>query len=126
MSMVEKFSSTMHNEDFASNTTSLPTDEKVPKLKINSKGFVLVPQPSNDPGDPLVRYRNESQERELGLISKSQNWTATRKLLTLVVVCLASFTSTLQALPNASGLVPQAILYQKTPVEISYGVCTYF
>ena len=48
--------STMHIEDFASNTSSLPTGEKAPQLKVNLKGLVLVPQPSNDPRDPLVRY----------------------------------------------------------------------
>jgi hypothetical protein len=60
--MAEKVPSTMHTEDFASNTSSLPTDEKAPLLKVNSKGLVLVPQPSSDPRDPLVRYRTTLQE----------------------------------------------------------------
>ena len=62
ISMADKMPSTMHIEDFASNTSSLPTDEKAPQLKVNLKGLVLVPQPSNDPRDPLVRYQTTLQQ----------------------------------------------------------------
>jgi hypothetical protein len=39
-----------------------------------------------------------------------------------MVVCLAAFAGTLQALANSAGFFSQAALYEKTPVEISYSV----
>ena len=42
---------TEHVKDHTMNTTEqLPT----PQMKHNSKGVVLIPQPSDDPRDPLV------------------------------------------------------------------------
>jgi hypothetical protein len=56
--MANKVLSIAHIEDSSSTTSGLPVDEKAPQLKVNSKGLVLVPQPSNDPRDPLVSIQS--------------------------------------------------------------------
>lgn len=66
-------------------------------------GVVLVPQPSDDPLDPL-------------------NWPLSKKILTLGIISLASYISIGQQLANQAGLFVQAALYHKKPVEISYSV----
>ena len=64
---------------------------------------VLVPQPSDDPADPL-------------------NWSMTKKIFILALVSLSSFIGVAQALANQSGFFVQAALYHKSPVEISDSV----
>lgn len=70
---------------------------------VSRGGIILVPQPSDDPRDPL-------------------NWSQTKKYLTLLVVSLASFAGGLQALANSAGLFPQAKAYHRTPTEITYSI----
>ena len=41
--------------------SAIPLDEKLPQPKLNLKGLVLVPQPSNDPHDPLVSIQANLQ-----------------------------------------------------------------
>ena len=65
--------------------------------------IVLVPQPSDDPKDPL-------------------NWSNKKKILTLCIVSFVSCISLAQALANQAGFFPQAALYHKTPVQLSYSV----
>ncbi|KAG7427763.1 Efflux pump rdc3 [Fusarium oxysporum f. sp. raphani] len=72
-------------------------------LKINSHGVTLVPQPSDDPRDPL-------------------NWSTWKKTVTLAIVTLAAFAGVLQSLANASGFAQQAALYHKTSVQQSYSL----
>ncbi|KAJ9612790.1 hypothetical protein H2204_014895 [Knufia peltigerae] len=72
----------------------------------NESGITLVPQPTDDPRDPL-------------------NWARWRKLLTLGIVAFAGFTGTLQAVGNVSSIFQQGALYDKTGVEITYSVLTY-
>ena len=64
---------------------------------------VLIPQPSDDPEDPL-------------------NWPLSKKILMLSIVSFASCIGLAQQLANQAGYFPQAALYHKTPVEISYAV----
>ncbi|KAK5268368.1 hypothetical protein LTR96_006075 [Exophiala xenobiotica] len=66
-------------------------------------GITLVPQPSDDPQDPL-------------------NWSKGRKLFTLFMVSFAGFAGMLQAVGNVSSIFQQGALYGKTPVEITYSV----
>jgi hypothetical protein len=68
-----------------------------------SHGVILIPQPSDDPRDPL-------------------NWSRNKKLLTLGVVSFASCISLAQLLANQAGFLPQAELYHVPPVNISYSV----
>ncbi|KAL9617545.1 MAG: hypothetical protein Q9160_007662 [Pyrenula sp. 1 TL-2023] len=75
--------------------------------KRSSEGIVLVPQPSDDPADPL-------------------NWPIWKKILILAVVSLAGFIGLAQALANQAGFFLQAELYHKTPVEISYSVVQFW
>lgn len=82
------------------------TDIKhVTTLKHAPDGVLLVPQPTDDPSDPL-------------------NWSLWKKVATLFIVSLASFIGIAQALANQSGFISQAKLYGKTPVELSYSVST--
>ncbi|KIW19389.1 hypothetical protein PV08_03684 [Exophiala spinifera] len=76
--------------------------EKQPTRK-NRHGIALVPQPTDDPEDPL-------------------NWSTARKSTTLAILCLASFAGIVQALANSAGFFVQAELYHKSPVDVSYSL----
>lgn len=65
--------------------------------------IVLVPQPSDDPADPL-------------------NWGMGKKIFILGLISLSSFIGVAQALANQSGFFIQAEVYHKTPVQMSYSV----
>ena len=78
------------------------SDQKEIILK-TSHGIILVPQPSEDPKDPL-------------------NWPMSKKILTLGIISFASFIGLSQSLANQSGFFPQALLYHKKPVQLSYSV----
>lgn len=71
--------------------------------KRSARGIVLVPQPSNDPLDPL-------------------NWAVSKKLVTLFIISLASFVGIGQAVANQAGFPVQAKVYEKTPLQLSYSV----
>ncbi|OQU96072.1 hypothetical protein CLAIMM_02208 [Cladophialophora immunda] len=70
-------------------------------LKTNKKGLVLVPQPTDDPQDPL-------------------NWPRSKKVVTLALVSLVSFSTSLQAVANNSGFFVQGEIYHKTAIQLSY------
>ena len=72
-------------------------------LKRSLDGIILIPQPTDDPLDPL-------------------DWPQWKKLMTLIVVSIASSTGYAQATANQSGYFQQAAVYGKTATEISYGV----
>ena len=65
-----------------------------------------MPQPSNDPLDPL-------------------NWAVSKKLMTLFIISLASFVGIGQAVANQAGFPVQAKVYEKTPLQLSYSVSRY-
>lgn len=67
-----------------------------------NEGIKLIPQPTNDPADPL-------------------NWSTPKKLLTLFIVTLAGFIGLTQTVAANSGYFVQAELYGKTAVQLSYG-----
>ena len=66
-------------------------------------GIILSPQPSDDPADPL-------------------NWSMTRKFTTLCIITLAGFIGLAQTVAANSGYFVQARLYDKSAVQVSYGV----
>ena len=66
-------------------------------------GIILIPNPTASPSDPL-------------------NWPVYKKLLTLTIVTLAGFIGLAQTVALNSGYFIQAKLYEKTPVQLSYGV----
>ncbi|KIW33576.1 uncharacterized protein PV07_00414 [Cladophialophora immunda] len=96
-------------DEFIENATELahyslsPPTPRTPK--VNKSGITLVPQPSDDPCDPL-------------------NWSTAKKATTLAIVSLASFSALNQSLANAAGYFEQGEVYHKTPVEVSYGSST--
>jgi hypothetical protein len=56
------------------------------------------------------------------LTISAQNWPVWKKNLNLGILVLASFAGNLANVANAGGFVPQAVLYQKSLVEVSYSV----
>lgn len=46
-----------------------------------------------------------------------------KKVLTLMVVSVTAFAGTVQALANSAGYAPQAELYHKSVVDMTYSVC---
>ncbi|KAL9111907.1 MAG: hypothetical protein Q9227_003757 [Pyrenula ochraceoflavens] len=72
-------------------------------LKKTKDGIVLVPQPSDDPRDPL-------------------NWPMWKKILTISIVSLAAFIGLGQSIGGQSGFVVQGEVYGKTPIEMSYSI----
>ncbi|KAL2014881.1 hypothetical protein VTN00DRAFT_2406 [Thermoascus crustaceus] len=66
-------------------------------------GIALVPQPSEDPKDPL-------------------NWPQRKKYTILAVLCLSAFSGLASSLVNQLGFVAQARLYHKSLVEVSYSI----
>ena len=71
--------------------------------KRSSRGIVLIPQPTDDPHDPL-------------------NWSPRRKLLILFIVTAAAFSGYAQTVANQSGYFRQADVYGTTAVRLSYSV----
>ena len=76
-------------------------------LKRSSSGIVLIPQPTDDPLDPL-------------------NWSRKKKLLTLFIVSTAAFAGYAQNVANQSGYFRQAEVYETTAVRLTYSVSTIF
>lgn len=70
-------------------------------LKKDSTGRVLIPQPSDDPNDPL-------------------NWPVWRKRLVLVMLAIASFTCDYSAATGASALLAQAAQWHISPNEVNH------
>lgn len=84
-------------------TTPPLSDTKLSEAKTTANGVVLVPQPTDDPRDPL-------------------NWPQRKKYFILAILCLAGFASNVSALANQLALGAQAKVYHKTLVETSYAV----
>lgn len=82
-----------------------PRDHVKMEVKHSATGTVLVPQPSNEPNDPL-------------------NWPMAKKVLTLGIVTLATFVGIAQAPIVAAGVSVQGKLYGRTTVEMAYSVGT--
>ncbi|KAF5868208.1 putative polyamine transporter protein [Botrytis fragariae] len=72
-----------------------------PAMKKNQDGVVLIPQPSDDPRDPL-------------------NWTMQKKLKILAVISFATFAGFSACLAGQLQVEPQAELYNKTTTQIAY------
>jgi hypothetical protein len=129
-----------------------------------SNGIVLVPQPSDDPKDPLnvsdilgvqisscrsppnmlldsqdifLEFLNMSFEsfdmsHDSGFFilwgtiannySANIQWPMSKKIRTLGIISFASFVGLAQQLANQAGFFPQAVLYHREPVELSYSV----
>jgi hypothetical protein len=66
-------------------------------------GIVLIPQPLDDPGDPL-------------------NWPFRRKCIIIATLSIAMFAGYAAPFCGQLNLTQQAILYHKTVVEITYFV----
>ncbi|CAG8974860.1 hypothetical protein HYALB_00000475 [Hymenoscyphus albidus] len=68
-----------------------------------SEALILIPQPSNDPQDPL-------------------NWSAKKKYTTLFVLCFSCFASTCGPTSFQLAYVLQAPTYHKSTIALSYSV----
>ncbi|KAL9049415.1 MAG: hypothetical protein Q9162_007225 [Coniocarpon cinnabarinum] len=66
-------------------------------------GIVLVPQPTDDPKDPL-------------------NWSALRKNITFAIISFNAFVSLVSAFSFTSGLVVEAKVFHVTSQQMSYAV----
>jgi len=89
----------------ASEVVGVENDPQSPgySTKKTHGGIVLVPQPTDDPKDPL-------------------NWPKRRKYVTLAVLCLAAFAGLASSTAHLSSLVVQAKVYHRTPTDLSYSV----
>lgn len=104
--------------------TSSPSSIENGNMKVR-RGVILVPQPSDDPRDPLVSHLSATTMISIEfqkLIDISQNWPQRRKFIVLAIVCMASFSGLASATAHLSSLVVQAEVYGKTPVQLSYSV----
>lgn len=70
-------------------------------LKKSPKGIVLIPQPSDNPNDPL-------------------NWSAWKKRSILIMLACAAFTSDYSAATGASALLAQAQTWQISPNTVNH------
>ena len=70
-------------------------------LKKSAKGEVLIPQPSDDPEDPL-------------------NWSRWKKAGILLVIGVNAATSDYSAATGASALIPQAQHWRINPNEVNH------
>lgn len=95
--------------------------------KLSSSGFTLIPQPSDDSKDPLVRPRifHSTFICQTSLLKPHnfQNWSSLKKSTTLFIWCLAAFVTTASGLGNTLGYFVQAKIYNKpNPISLSYSV----
>ena len=70
-------------------------------LKTDRKGYVLIPQPSDDPHDPL-------------------NWSRWKKAGILFVVIVNSFTSDYSTTTGASAILPQSQQWHISPKTVNH------
>ncbi|RBR10395.1 hypothetical protein FVER53590_25492 [Fusarium verticillioides] len=73
-------------------------------VKLNSRGIVLFPRPTNDPNDPL-------------------NWSALEKYSTYLTVCFFTFLATMNASNFTVAVKPLSAEFHRTPTEAGYLVC---
>ncbi|KAJ5818912.1 hypothetical protein N7474_004503 [Penicillium riverlandense] len=72
-------------------------------LRYASSEVVLIPQPTNDPADPL-------------------NWPMSKKVFNLGLISFAALIGVAQALANQSGFFVQAALYHKSATQLTYSI----
>lgn len=75
-------------------------------LKKGKHDVVLIPQPSDDPEDPL-------------------NWSPTKKALILVVLAVVACTADYSAATGGSALLPQAQEWHISPDEVNHATAGY-
>ncbi len=75
-------------------------------LKKSKKGVVLIPQPTEDPEDPL-------------------NWPRWKKSLILVVIAVNACTADYSAATGASALIPQAEEWHISPNTVNHATAGY-
>lgn len=75
-------------------------------LKKSSKGVVLIPQPTDDPQDPL-------------------NWPRWKKSAILLVVAVNACTADYSAATGGSALLPQAQEWHISPNEVNHATAGY-
>lgn len=104
-------------------------DEEQYGEKRNDAGFVLIPQPSCEADDPLVRVfiiysLNLEVIEELTL--SAQNWPMAKKVRILAVLCLAAFSGTLGTMTGQLAYPTQAKVYHQSSQALSYTVSLSF
>jgi hypothetical protein len=75
-------------------------------LKKSKKGVVLIPQPTEDPDDPL-------------------NWPRWKKSLILLVIAVNACTADYSAATGASALIPQAGQWHISPNTVNHATAGY-
>lgn len=101
------------------------SSSKEQSTKVSASGLTLIPQPSDDPKDPLVSGPAVFRARHAASLTRQilQNWSISKKSITTAIWCLGSFVSTASGLGNALGYFVQAKVYHKDdPIDISYSV----
>lgn len=87
---------------------------------------VLIPQPSDDPKDPLVspciHVENTLHSFPRLTCFTFKNWPQSKKYTILAILSLTAFSGLASSLANQLGLEAQAELYGKTLTELSYTV----
>ncbi|KAI0146685.1 major facilitator superfamily domain-containing protein [Pestalotiopsis sp. NC0098] len=91
---------------FSEATTKRPSDAlngREANLKYSRKGIELVPQPSDDPRDPL-------------------NWPMSKKIAIFGIMCFGTFIGTATAVSNVLAIPAQAEDFGITPEQSSYSI----
>lgn len=83
-------------------------------------GIVLVPQPSDDPNDPLVTLASTTGYYHV--LIPFQNWSQRKKYAILATLCMASFAGLALSLANQLAFGAQAKTYHKSLTQVSYTV----
>ena len=120
----EKYLGIQHVGDIDSQPPSEADETRLSRsqMKRNARDILLVPQPSDDPRDPLVGLKPQSQNRIVSNLY--QNWSAFKKVTTLAVICLAAWSVLLQALANASGEATKFCACSRvTESKLGYRIC---
>ena len=100
---------------------------------MHSGSVVLIPKPSDDPRDPLVRQLAHLKRNRVhpncvcnptftNWAIAFQNWPFRKKCATVAVLSLALFAGYAAPFCGQLNLVQQAALYHKTTVQITYFV----
>lgn len=114
----------MHAEDVERKPSSVARNSKT--------GDELIPQPSSDPRDPLVRWmpfhlvacwaRNSADAEANAFPPGKQNWSEWKKAAVFATFCYSTFTGIATAVANNLALNVQAVDMDTTPVAMSYSV----
>lgn len=106
--------------------SSVSDDTKVgdgsrPDWKYGSNGNELVPQPSDDPRDPLVSLEIERWWC-MGTPDTQQNWSMAKKVTIFGIMCFGTFVGIASAVANVLATPVQAKDWGVTPEEAAYSV----